>query len=98
MASGADDNEYLDGFTPVTREDVSDLHSLPKRFDMFAAEIRSSFELLGNRILPFIAKVESTLVDISERVSTIERWKNQADDRLAALERISKPRPRARRK
>ena len=96
MASDVD-GKFADDYQVVTREDVADLGLLPKRFDMFASEVRSSFELLGNRILPQLTKIESMLVDLGSRVSTIEAHQLRSDSRIDAIEaqlRALRRRPR----
>ena len=82
-----------DNFVPVTPGDVDDLHLLPRRFDSFAHEVRDSFKLLGEKILPAIVKFEHALSDIAQRLNEIEREQHTLrkavttqELRLAALE------------
>lgn len=54
-----------DGYTPVTREQVTDLELLPRRFDLLAMEIRALVDVLNIKVIPAIAS-------ISERIGTLE--------------------------
>lgn len=65
---------------------MSELELLPRRFDMFAAEVKQSFELLMVKLLPFMQRVEHAITDLGDRVRELERAKHEIQDRLAALE------------
>lgn len=67
--------------------ELDDLALLPKRFDMFAAEVRGSFELLGNKILPTLDVIKQSVGALIARVEHLERKQHDTDDRLKALER-----------
>lgn len=82
-----DDDPFNDTFKPVTRDDMTDLALLPRRFDMFAYEVKQSFETLTGKILPFMQRVEHAINDLSRRVGDLEQAKHAIHDRLAALER-----------
>jgi hypothetical protein len=78
-----------DAFRPVRPEDVTDLALLPRRFDMFAAEVKAGFELLGNKLLPAMERVEHAITDLAARVTALEKAKHVADDiHEAMLKRI----------
>ncbi len=64
-----------------------DLDGLPRRFELFAEEVRTSFDLLGNKILPTLERIEMRLEDIVLRVDQLERSHLVMKDRIAALER-----------
>jgi hypothetical protein len=82
-------------FRPVRPDEVSDLALLPKRFDAFAAEVRSSFELLGNKILPALERLEEAMAELGQRVTRLEASQTSTEHRLAALEaRATKRKPR----
>lgn len=73
-------------FKPVTPADVTDLALLPRRFDLFAEEVRTSFTLLGDKILPAIGRIEAAIVDIGQRVTSVEREVRDLAERVEALE------------
>ncbi len=58
-------------------------------------EMRGGFELLGNKILPTLERIEGAVVDLRLRVAELETAKHRTDARLDALER---PRRSPRRK
>lgn len=87
-----------DDYKPVTREDVTDLALLPKRFDMFATEVRQSFELLNERLIPMLTRIEERLDDLGVRMSRIEREQHDHAARITALEQAAKRRIKAARK
>lgn len=70
-----------DGYTAIAAADVTDEALLPKRFDAFAAEMRAAFEMLGDKILPAIHRVEAKVIDTIERVGKLERRADKADAR-----------------
>ncbi len=76
-------------FVPVTRDDVSDLAGLPRRFEQFAEEVRTSFDMLGAQILPAINRIEQGLADLRVEMRSEV---NDIHRRLSALE--AKPRAR----
>lgn len=102
----ASDDSQPGDYVPVGPADVDDLALLPRRFDAFVNEFRFSFELLANKILPKLDRIEETVAELRRSNSAlfirVEHLESQRDDharRLAALEAaISKPRRRAPRK
>ena len=91
----ASDNDIDGRFDPVRTGDLTDLELLPGEFRAFAREVRSSFELLGNRILPALTKIETTMADMALRVSDIERQQIKMAQRIDDLEaRMVVPRVR----
>lgn len=88
-----------DGFKPATAADVTDLELLPRRFEQFAAEVRTSFELLGEKILPKLERIEVAITDLAQRMGALERAQLALDARVTALEARAhkKPRKKARR-
>ena len=87
-----------DEYKPVTREDVTDLALLPKRFDLFATEVRQSFELLTERLIPALTRIEEKLEDFGVRLARLERGHTDHAARIAALEQAAKRRLKATRK
>ncbi len=85
-------------FVPVTRADVTDLELLPRRFEQFAEEMRTTLTLLVERFLPAVERLGAELADV--RVTQ----RQQADElaevrtRLAVLEAAQVPPPRVRAK
>lgn len=79
-----------DKFKPVQSADVTDLALLPKRFDLFASEVRDAFgrltTQLGDRIIPMLERIESRLSDMEVRVDRLERGHDDLKKRVAALE------------
>ena len=75
-----------DGFKPITRDEVSELALLPRRFDQFASEVRQSFELLAEKLIPTLARLEEVIADHGRRLSDLEQHQRRTDDRLAVLE------------
>ena len=83
-------------FDPSRAGSLDDLTLLPGQFRSFASEVRSSFELLGNRIIPALVRIESTMVDLATRISDIEKQQIKTAQRLDDLEaRMVAPRRRA---
>ena len=77
----------VDGkFPPYRPGELDDIAQLPGQFRSFAAEVRSSFELLGNRIIPALVRIESTMVDLATRISDIEKQQIKTAQRLDDLE------------
>ena len=83
-----------DDFKPSTREDNDDLHALPGQFRAFAREMTAAVELLANRILPKLERMEATFLDVIDRVCTAERAINDHAARLDRLEARRKPKRR----
>jgi len=107
-ASGHTDR---DGYTAVVAADVDDLALLPRRFDHFASEVRQSFEILANQILPKLDAIAAKQVEQGEDIHALKRdvtelrrdnvelKRDRAEvaHRLAAVERhIFKRKPRKR--
>lgn len=80
------DSDLDDKFKPVQSEDVSDLKLLPGQFRQFAADVRLSFELLNERLMPMLNRLEHALDDLNVRVTRIEKDALAADRRLNAIE------------
>lgn len=76
-----------DGYKPVTRDDVSDLALLPRRFDLFAAEVKQGFEMLANQILPKLDRIVATQTDQGYELTQLRRDHTQLTKRVAELER-----------
>lgn len=101
-----------DGYTAVVAEDVDDLSLLPRRFDHFAAEVRQSFEILANQILPKLDSIAAKQVEQGEDIHALKRdvtelrrdnvelKRDRAEvaQRLAAVEKHLFKRPARRRK
>lgn len=97
-----------DTFKPVTRDDVSDLGLLPRRFDLFVAETRQALEMLGDKLLAPLLEIKDAVADLrlrathtEERLCATERVQVEHERRIAALEAVhaQPPKPRkARRK
>ncbi len=88
MSGGGPDGPFV----PVSREDVSDLAGLPRRFDRFAEEVRTSFDMLGAQILPAINRIEQGLADLRlEMRSEL----NDLHRRVSALEAAPRPRKKS---
>ena len=62
-----------DGYTAVAAADVDDLALLPRRFDHFAAEVRQSFEILANQILPKLDAIAAKQVEQGEDIHALKR-------------------------
>ena len=102
MASGDDID---DKFRPVQAADVTDIAGLPRRVDLLAAEVRTGFELLNERLMPMLNRLESALDDLADRVRRVEREQVHAakdrkdlSARLDALELSNTKRQRARKR
>lgn len=83
---------------PITAADVTDLAGLPRRFDMFAAEVRTSFELLTERLVPFMTRIDAAIDDLAVRLDNLERGQVDVRQRIEALERNAAKRRKAPRK
>lgn len=66
-----------DAFQPLTREDVSDLAGLPRRFDLFVADTRQSFELLTEKLITPIVRIGEQVTDVVLRVAEVERAQHE---------------------
>lgn len=62
-------------FKPVTREDVTDLALLPKRFEFFVAEMRDALRPIAETLI----RIDTTLRDLAQRQLELEQ-------RVTALE------------
>lgn len=63
-------------FKPGNRDDVDDLALLPRRFDLFAGEMRLALEIIANalkRIESAIADEKVMTKDLDTRVRVLER-------------------------
>lgn len=69
----------------VTAADVSDLASLPRRFELHAEDVRTRFDLLDAK-LSVLTKIHDMLIDQSARISHLERRADHHEKRLTALE------------
>lgn len=78
-------------FTPGTAEDVTDLELLPRRFDLFAAEMRQRFELLDLKLPAALDRIASALGDIAERLGRLESEQHDTKQRVHSLEHARKP-------
>lgn len=87
-----------DSFKPLTRDDVTDLAGLPRRFDLFVAETRQSFELLAEKIIAPIARIQESITDVVCRLNAMERTQLDHARRLEALEAQARPRKSPRKK
>jgi hypothetical protein len=83
-----------DPYVAVTADEVTDLASLPRRFDSFAAECRVNFSVLAERFLPALERLHMSLDDIAARITQLERVGVEHSDRLAALEIVTRRKPR----
>lgn len=70
----------------VELHEVTDIALLPGRFEAFAVEVRLSFEMLSEKLLPVLDRLGRTLDDLTKRVDAIEKRQDATDHRLAALE------------
>ena len=91
-SDGTKTDASTDLFKPVTRDDMTDLALLPRRFDMFAFEVKESFTRLSAKLLPFMQRMEAAVTDIRERVGELERHRIRLEDRIEALEQKPKRR------
>lgn len=85
-------------FKPVTWQggETTDLALLPKRFDRFAAEMRTALELLGLQILPIVKRLDHTTSDLAIRMTSMNRDLTQLSQRVTALEkRVAKKQSRS---
>jgi hypothetical protein len=85
----ADDPQF------VGAGDLDDWKILPRRFEAFMVEVRTSFDVLGNKILPSLERIEHAIGDLADRVTRLEAARHRAEDRLAVLEQRSKPKRKA---
>lgn len=73
-----------DKFPASTAADHTDLASLPRRFDAFAAETRDNFKMVVEKLLPTIDRIHTALDDIAYRLGHLERHQATQDKTLAA--------------
>lgn len=87
-----------DDFKPVTAlgGETSDLALLPRRFDRFAIEMRTSLELLGMQLLPAINRLDHTATDLAIRMTSMNRDLTHLSKRVAALEKKNAQKKRTR--
>jgi hypothetical protein len=76
-----------DKFRPVQSHELSDLALLPGQFRQFAAEVRMSFELLTERIMPALDRLNTAIDDLRVRVSRVERERDEDRKALAEIQR-----------
>jgi BMFP domain-containing protein YqiC len=66
--------------------EIDDLALLPKRFDLFVGEVRDSFRLLSDRILPLLERLQQDVGDHKHLLAAHTRELGNHDQRLTALE------------
>lgn len=86
-----------DKFKPVDEADCRDDNPavLANHMRALQREVRDGFEMIANRILPELAKVRDAIEDIGERLTALERDRDDINDRVSALERSAKNRRKA---
>jgi hypothetical protein len=52
-------------FVPV--KGLTDLDSLPRRFDLLESKMDDGFEMLGDKLLPALERLEATMARMSDR-------------------------------
>jgi hypothetical protein len=78
---------------------LGDLDLLPGEFRMFRSEVRTSLEILTEKLVLILDRIEPQLDDLKVRVARIERDRVADSQRIAALEQQNvKRRKAARRK
>lgn len=70
---------------PVTREQVTDEKLVAGQLRALQNEVRSGFEMLANRILTAVERVESTIGDLGHRMTHAEDRLEAAENNIAAL-------------
>lgn len=83
-----------DRFPAVRTGEMDDLALLPRRFDQFAEHVRTSFDLLGEKILGGMSRIDEALRDMSHRIGRLERGQRDLDRRVAELEKANTKRMR----
>lgn len=82
-------------FEPARVGELDDLALLPGEFRAFRAEIRSAFELLTNRIMPALERIEQRQDHQDHRITAVERAQRDTQQRIEALEAERRPRKKA---
>lgn len=97
--------ERIDDFKPADAFDVSDENPamLANHMRALQGEMRSGFELLNERLIPMITRIEEKLDDLGVRLTRVEktqveqaREQKRLSERIDALE-AKRPKQRARR-
>lgn len=92
MAVAKKKRARVDRYRPVTREDVTDIALLPRRFDLFAAEVRTSLELLGEKVIQTLARIERAQLELARRLDHVEQRAISNTERIEALEATNRRR------
>lgn len=86
----------------VSTGDLDDLTALPGQVRALAAEVRTGFEMLGNKVLPQLERIHDAIEDIAVRVTRVEkdlasevRERKRLAERVEALEMSRTKRKRA---
>ena len=81
-----------DDFQPSRVGDNTDLALLPRRFDAFVSEFRFAFELLANKILPKLDRMEDVanetrkfLGELEHRVVSVEARQDRIEAGVAVI-------------
>lgn len=85
------------GFEASSVGDNSDLALLPRRFDLFATEVREGLDAIGKQFLPILNRLESAFATLLDRQTQTERTVAAQGAELAALTVTVRELDRARR-
>lgn len=78
-------------FVPATAADVTDERLLAGEFRAFRTEVRGNLELICNRLLPTLERIEQRLDEQDRWRTEVDRWRRDTDQRIAELERARNP-------
>jgi hypothetical protein len=82
-----------DEFKPVQAADVSDIALLPRRFDLFSAQVRQSIDSLIHEIRSSTAQIKQSLDSIGYRIGRLEHDSETQRNALQEVrEQLPKPR------
>jgi hypothetical protein len=75
-----------------------DLETLPGEFRMFRAEMRTQMELLLQKLIQIVDRIEPEIDDLKVRTTRLERERIEDARRITALEQADLTRRKAARK
>jgi hypothetical protein len=62
---------FPDDFKPTPAHELTDLATLPRRFDLFAGEMRDALAAIGREFLPIMNRVEASVAGVREDIAVI---------------------------
>lgn len=75
-----------DGFTPVAADELTDEKLVAGQLRALQREVRDGFELVTNKLLTNLERLNDRIDDVMSRLSSLERYRVELDARLDSIE------------